>query len=275
MITTNKDEPPWGHYRPLGWRATLIKILHLIPSTPPLRRIALWLRKPIKNKLGQWIDITIWNLNLRLRSKGNFSEQRMIFMPQFLDTIERIAISEELKNGGVFFDIGANAGVYTLWAGSLRNPAITVHAFEPDPSLCSTLQSNLDRNALEGIHLHQSALGRIDSEATLILSEKNKGENSIDISPDTTGMKIRIHSLPQWLTSNQISRIDVMKIDVEGHELDVLEPLFTICPAASWPRLLICELIHDDKSNIKQLLQKCGYILEKQGRLNGIYRLPA
>jgi hypothetical protein len=35
--------------------------------------------------IGEEVDVVVWGLKLRLKSKGNLSEQRLIFMPQFLD----------------------------------------------------------------------------------------------------------------------------------------------------------------------------------------------
>lgn len=80
-------------------------------------------------------------------------------MPQFLDAQEREALADFLRDGGVFFDIGANAGVYSLWIASLRNPAIRGETFEPSASLCELLAHNLDNSAITNIHLNNCALG--------------------------------------------------------------------------------------------------------------------
>ena len=82
--------PRWGTYAPTGLKRAWLNMLHALPPTPAWRRLALWLRKPMKNRFGQWVDIEVWGLRLRLRSKGNLSEQRMILMPQILDRTERL-----------------------------------------------------------------------------------------------------------------------------------------------------------------------------------------
>jgi len=96
MQPDTPESPPWGTYSPSIVKRKWLSILHALPQTKTFRRIALWLRRPIKNTLGDWVDLEVWGLKLRLRAKGNLSEQRMIFMPQFLDTTERLAIADEV-----------------------------------------------------------------------------------------------------------------------------------------------------------------------------------
>ena len=64
----------------------------------------------------------------------------------------------------------------------------------------------------------------------------------------------------------------VVKIDIEGGERPVLETLFNELAPENQPRLLICELAHDDDGSLARLLQERGYTLAARGRLNGIYR---
>jgi FkbM family methyltransferase len=248
-------------------------MLHALPPGTAWRRLALWLRKPLKSALGPWVDVEVWGLKLRLRGRGNLSEQRLIFMPQFLDAAERLAIAEALKDGGVFFDIGANAGVYALWVASRRVVGTRVVAFEPDPDLCASLRFNLHTNGLDAVQLHSLALGREEGRVTLVAGEGNKGENRIEASPAAAGVAVDLTTLPRFLARAGIERIDAMKIDIEGHEPDVLEPLFAEVPRQLWPRLLVCEVVHDTGNRLAHLLAETGYRLVQQGRLNGIYRL--
>lgn len=276
MATPSLIEAPWGTFAPRGWRRTWLRLLHSLPAGKVWRRLALWLRKPLKNALGHVVDLDVWGLKLRLRSQGNLSEQRLILMPQFLDATERDALAEFLRDGGVFFDIGANAGMYSLWIASLRNPAIRGEAFEPDPELCSLLKANLATNRIDTIRLNNCALGRTEGTVTLVAGAGNKGENRIESTPSTTaspGLVVAMTTLPAFLAAKKIARIDALKIDVEGHEVDVLEPLFTETPRTAWPRLLICEVTHDPAQLLAPLLAKHGYRRTDSGRLNGIYRL--
>lgn len=270
------NNPPWGTFLPVGLRRMWLRILHRIPHGSIWRRIALWLRRPLKNSLGDLVDLNIWGLKLRVRSRGNLSEQRLLFMPQFLDSKERAALARELRNGGVFFDIGANAGVYSLWIASLRYPNVRIEAFEPDPELCALLRFNLEINALDSVSLNEIALGDHEGVVQLTVGDGNKGENRIAQAADenNAGLKVPMTSLPLFLASKSISSVTALKIDVEGHEESVLAPLFAQVDKKYWPSLIVCELVKDGDSKIHKTLVKNGYQLFDRGRLNGIYRLP-
>lgn len=275
MPETSSTAAPWGAHAPRGWRRLWLRGLHALPAGTGWRRLALWLRRPLKNALGDLVDLDIWGLKLRVRSRGNLSEQRLILMPQFLDTTEREVLADFLRDGGVFFDIGANAGVYSLWVASLRNPAIRGEAFEPSAQLCELLAHNLANNAITNIRLNNCALGNTRGAVTLMAGAGNLGENRIELDRHSTGpgQSVTMTTLPYFMAEQNIARIDALKIDVEGHEVSVLEPLFAKTPREAWPRLMICEVTQDGENRLGDLLARTGYQLVASGRLNGIYRL--
>ncbi len=274
MPSSSSTQSAWGVHAPRGWHARWLALLHSLPAGAGWRRVALWLRKPLKNKLPDPVDVTVWGLKLRLRPQGNLSEQRLIFMPQYLDRLERDLLARELSQGGVFFDIGANAGVYTLSVAAACGPKVRVEAFEPDPELCVRLNHNLATNHLSHVHLNQLALGRKEGTAVLVSTEGNKGENRVEAAGGS-GTAVAMTTLPKFLKEKQLERIDALKIDVEGFELDVLEPLFDGVPKSAWPRLIVCELAHDPTEKLPALLARHGYHLSASSRLNGVYRLNA
>ncbi len=277
MSAPNASSPTaaaWGSHAPTGWTKSLLGLIHALPSGSFWRRLALWLRKPLKSALPDPVDIQVWGLRLRLRSKGNLSEQRLILMPQFLDRLERDTLARELAGGGVFFDIGTNAGVYTFSVAAACGPAVRIESFEPDPELCTRLRYNLALNQLAQVHLNQLALGRTEGTATLVAGTGNKGENRVESrTVSSAGTSVAITTLPAFLHRENITKIDALKIDVEGFEVDVLEPFFTTSPRTAWPRLLICEVTQDPAAKLSALLATHGYVLAARGRLNGIYRL--
>jgi FkbM family methyltransferase len=264
----------WGQYRLTGWQAVWLKMLHCLPPGCVWRRIALWLRKPLKCTMRDLVDVEVWGLKLRLHSRGNLSEQRLLLMPQFLDALERDVLARELKVGDVLLDIGANAGVYSLWVASRCEAGVRVEAFEPDPELCRRLRFNLQTNGLTRVTLHEYALGRTTGEATLVTGHGNRGENRITTGA-APGQRVQVASLPEVLRENGITRVKALKIDVEGFEVDVLSPLFEKAEAELLPELIVCELTsHVERTQLHHLLAQHGYQLEARGRLNGIYRLP-
>lgn len=271
MINPPPASPPspWGAFLLRGFFATWVDLLHRLPPGKRWRRIALWLRSPLKRWLPPVVDARVWNLKLRLHARGNLSEQRLLLMPQYLDVLERDFLARELAPGGCFLDIGANIGAYSLWVAS-QCPQARIEAFEPDAELCARLQFNLATNRLDHVHLHRVALGDHEGEVRLQSGAGNKGENRVTEGGD--GVAVPMTTLPAFLERAGIPRIDALKIDVEGHEIPVLRPLFERTPPALHPRLLICELAPQPQADLMQLLTTHGYELVARGRMNGIFR---
>lgn len=81
-----------------------------------------------------------------------------------------------LQNGGVFFDVGANIGAYTLLAS--ESAKAVVYAFEPHPATFAMLKVNVELNHRENITLYNLALGQ--TESTVLLTNDPGGpENHI------------------------------------------------------------------------------------------------
>lgn len=276
--STDICENEWGTLRIGGWRSLWLSFCHGIPPLSSLRRVAMWLRKPMKILLQDWIDVTVWGLRLRLLPKGNLSEQRILFLPQFFDRAERLAIADSLASGGVFIDIGANIGAYSFWVASLGS-GIRIEAIEPDPEMCERMQFNLSTNGLSQVHIHPIALGNHSGTGTLKRSGTNRGRTRIVDRDDGCDQEIRIERLPDFLQHVGIDKITALKIDVEGDETSVLGPLLVEEHRGVWPELIICEIEKlcrtPDESAPWKMLVDVGYELQLRTRMNGIFRLPA
>lgn len=126
------------------------------------------------------------------------------------------------------FDVGANKGQYLqLVLEHFGNENTYVHCFEPGQSTFVSLTNNAP--ASEMIKLNNIALGKQKGEARLYYDEKKSGLASltkrrldhfkIEFEQYET---IKIDTVDNYCNNNNITKIDLLKIDVEGHELDVL-----------------------------------------------------
>lgn len=183
------------------------------------------------------------------------------------------------RGGGVFLDVGANAGVYTLWAASL-GLGVQIEAFEPDPELCERLQANLNRNNIEKVRLHSVALGNPQKPYVVLLrNERNLGRNRLVDARHHKGIAVSVRPLWEILQERNIGRVDVLKIDVEGHEEEILLPFFSQAPQSLWPKSVICELPRKGRGlqncRVASLLAERQYTLLRRTRMNGIFQRPA
>lgn len=131
----------------------------------------------------------------------------------------------------LILDVGANVGIYSLEAKAV-NPQAEVLAFEPTPEWAEHLRRTVARNGLNGLEVLQCAAGSGPGEAMLQScdgspapgSPTNEGMNFINPNLNASGgQMIHVTSLDHEAQARGWERIDLVKIDVQGHEPAVLE----------------------------------------------------
>lgn len=148
--------------------------------------------------------------------------------PETLDWIDNW-----LRDSDIFFDIGANIGVYTIYA-ALRHPHIKVIAFEPEYSNLHLLRDNIIENSLEGrVEIYSIALSNSSGLSHLHIQDLTPGTALHTESRDTLQRTLTSHPV-LWregvytLTLDEFCRQALLqpncvKLDVDGTEEKVLE----------------------------------------------------
>jgi FkbM family methyltransferase len=131
------------------------------------------------------------------------------------------------REAQVVFDVGANAGIYSLAALDAQ-PSAEVHAFEPTPEIAAGLRRTAEINDLDNLIVHAVAVSNYDGEAILrrcgAADGGNEGMNFIVRTPgDAAAERVRAVKLDTVCAELGIERIDLMKLDVQGSEGDALE----------------------------------------------------
>ena len=132
---------------------------------------------------------------------------------------------------GVVLDVGANVGCVTLPMAGAVGEAGTVIAFEPSP-VYPRLLRNLDLNpAIRGrVIPERLALGQVNEVAEWRENLRNRGNGTLLPSQETKqlqdvlgeGVKVKTVTLDSYVAERGLSRIDMLKVDVEGMEYEVL-----------------------------------------------------
>ncbi len=238
-----------------------------------------WLTRILRHPIKHWteipLDLNVWGLRLRLLPKGNVSEQKLYTAPQLFDRDEFIVMSRDLVPGSIFVDIGANAGVYSFWAHRCMQGQGRIIAVEPDPEMMRRLTFNRNTNQLNDIELYQVALSDQEGVAKLLVNPRQRGKNTLEhgnMASDTRSLiDVRITTLLELLQSCNVDRVDVLKIDIEGHELPVFSHFFQHAPQELWPRILIAESKHEKGDQILRILDRAKYRLRKKTETNSIF----
>lgn len=171
------------------------------------------------------------------------------------------------KGASTILDIGANTGLFSLVAKAV-NPEAMVHAFEPIERIAQMLQENCEHNQFE-VAVHTVAVSDTDGEAVIYdlplshhyvasLHQQEAAHHYGRPSSELVQRRVPTVTLATFIQQQQITQVDLMKIDVEGHEVQVLAGmgayLHTMQPA------ILLELKSPDHAfQIANMLQDCNY----------------
>ncbi len=147
---------------------------------------------------------------------GNFEEGERRFVERFL------------RPGMVVLDIGAHNGFYTMLAARRVGNSGQVIAFEPSPREHKRLFRHLKMNRLlANVVVCRLALDHSKGEDTLFVVEgRDIGCNSLRppmVAEPVKTVTVQKTSLDSFLAEGMILKVDFIKMDVEGAELNVLE----------------------------------------------------
>ncbi len=139
------------------------------------------------------------------------------------------ALSSLINESDHVLDIGANIGVTTCVLASLANKG-RVYSFEPSPEIFRHLQQNIKNNNFNNVKATQVALGDKEQKLNFYFPEEF-GAGSFIASDDSIAAKhhksdkieVECIKLDQFVEREKIEKIDLIKMDVEGHELAVLK----------------------------------------------------
>ena len=136
-----------------------------------------------------------------------------------------------LKKEGIFIDVGANIGYITVIAAGIVGKKGEVYSFEPIPRYFKRLQKVALTNKEFNINTYNFALGNTIGVAEINLPEVNNiGNNSmvpglIKDQEIKEIVKINVRRLDDFILNENLKKISLIKIDVEGYEFEVLKGL--------------------------------------------------
>ena len=157
---------------------------------------------------GYWMELDVGDVIQRLMYFGEYEPAQTQW------------VSDILKPGDTFLDVGANVGHYTALASGLVGKNGHVIAFEPSPYAYGKLQAVLQANDIAQVSLFQCAAGEEKGELNLYLPTENYLHSPSLVQSDNSYIPVkvdvcRLDSHPSLVPPKVI---DLMKVDVEGFE---------------------------------------------------------
>lgn len=127
-----------------------------------------------------------------------------------------------LRPGSVAIDVGASVGFHSIVMSEIVGCSGTVIAFEPNPPAFERLIMNLSINGCVNVKAVPVALSHVSGERTLFdVDSYNQGMATFH-SERGTSQKVQTITLDDYVQEYGITRCNLIKADVEGHELQVL-----------------------------------------------------
>jgi FkbM family methyltransferase len=133
-------------------------------------------------------------------------------------------LEEKLRPGMVFIDGGANEGLYTLYAARRVGPSGKVLAIEPSTREVKRLRANIEMNQLENVIIEAVALGEQPRQASLaVAGHGHEALNTLSsIGEPFRREDVQVETLDALVARHQLERVDLIKLDIEGSEVQAL-----------------------------------------------------
>jgi FkbM family methyltransferase len=185
-------------------------------------------------------------------------------------------LEQYLRPGDTFVDLGANVGYFAIRAAAIVGASGRVLAVEPVADLARLIEQSARRNRLGNVQVIAVALGKtsgsgvmhvpISSGISYLAAEAAEPAPSGD-EPLRASQAVRVMTLDELIEHNRIDAVRLLKIDVEGRELDVL--LGARATLARFRPVLIVEVVDQNlnrfgvsQGELRALLHSLGYELQ-------------
>jgi len=207
----------------------------------------------------------------RLYPSGNRCEKRAFAGVQVWDGLERLALKSAIESDGetpfVFLDVGANVGLYSLYVNAYAqqtNRAAQIIAIEPGVETCARLEVNIAASKAN-VQIIRAAVSDAPGTGHLGGGEINRGEAKLLAQSGETETVV-VDTLPRIARTLGITRIDAMKVDIEGHDLKALTTFFEDASSKLHPSLLILETGREAVSPLIELCETNDYVVTERIR---------
>jgi len=217
--------------------------LYLLRRLGPTRALLRSLDRPM------WAQIKClpWPVRVRLVSHMSFLVLGTP-EPQVVETFQRIVRERNVR---IFCDVGANFGYYS-WLVKALQPAARVILLEPEPLNLELIAATVERNQLQGVRVVAAAASAAGGTAVFHRDPDGAFQGSLEfVATGRATIDVQLMML-----DDLEERVDLIKIDVEGHEPQVLAGAERI--VAEHRPAIVLECLAEDMTAVRWLEDR-GY----------------
>jgi len=246
LIPDNDPSPaPFGAFAPNAAQAAIIRLAH----RSRLKRGAF---RPMLSRLINLLragplDVAYQGASFRFYHQASATERGALFNPDY-NLEELNFLRAHVGSGGTFVDVGANVGTYALALARHVGGSGKVVAVEPHPVTFARLKFNNDASCAAQTKLVAAAAGPSDGELMIETDGDNLGASHIVTgAAGANAIKVPSLRLQRILEEAGVTKVDALKIDIEGFEDRALVPFFGDAPQTLWPRAVVIEHLSRDE----------------------------
>jgi FkbM family methyltransferase len=184
-------------------------------------------------------------------------------------------LTARLRPGMVFYDLGANIGLFTLLAARLVGIEGKVMSFEPDPVVAARLRRNVERNQFANVTVVEAGVWSLSGKVKFVTADSSSPDRGLGRfvvgESGASGTPISTVALDDFVLN--AAPPNAIKCDVEGAELEALHGAEKLLRAHHpW---IVCEM-HSEKNNrdSREFLSRLGYSIETVDA-NHLFALPS
>ena len=176
---------------------------------------------------------------------------RLIHYVNSYEQAETRYLLNVIRKDSVCLDVGANVGYFTMLMAKIASSGC-VHAFEPMALNSSLLKSSVALNQFANVKVNQFAVGDMVGETSFTESADGAYSSMEDTGRKPSARKITVPvlTLDGYIDDNNIDRVDVIKVDVEGAEgLVIAGASRLLTDVKRRPKVMLLEL-YDENLNV-------------------------
>ena len=262
-------DSPFGSHRPAKSKEILFKLFRnrILPRNFVYKA---FLKFATKKQRDGIFDVNVADINVRLCPEASGTDAKFLRRGKYIDFQEWQALAQSCRSAEtpVFIDIGANIGMYSLLLAK-EVPGLRVFAIEPHPGIYQQLKYNCSLNPAFNIHMRDYAVSDTQGKVMMKTGSTEISTSRIDEEGD---LEVECITLADVVERENLTKINALKIDVEGYEDRVLLPYLRQASDSMLPDAIVVEVITSEhwlEDPIEVAISR-GYVEAKRNKMNSI-----
>lgn len=249
-------------------RAKWIVSRAILTRLPPVLAPTLWARKVtpfLDDYAAPRLPVMLERRALLIADPSDRIQREALLTGRW-DAQATQLLASALPMRGTMFDVGANVGLASLAVGAkCHGRQVTIHAFEPSTDNLVQLRRNASANEWLDLRVNPCAVGAAAGEVTLTHGAES-GHHHVGGRNGASGETVRMITLDDYALENEVTTVHALKLDVEGHEVEVLGGATRLLTERR-VRMILCEVEDDhlrragtSASQLVEELLNFGYV---------------